>query len=139
MDEEWPIFRDPFLEDVKQRLRERSTDLWYRGRLYFEGNDGPGSAEALIVSLDVRPRRSIVMCCEPGGVVTLSVRGTGRSDDGRLLFTSRREAVACDAERLVRGYEDAVSIVLRSPDPRAFADELARAWEAACSSSDALG
>lgn len=131
---EWPSFADVFLASVVEAMRPRSDDLWIRGRLFIDGENDRGATEWLVVEIDIRPRRSITMRCDPGGFATLTIRGTGRSDSGRPLFTSGRVRVVASSERLVRGYEDVISAVFRSPAPSGFAENVRALWLQACGS-----
>jgi len=64
---EWPSFADVFLASVVEAMRPRSDDLWIRGRLFIDGENDRGATEWLVVEVDIRPRRSITMRCDPGG------------------------------------------------------------------------
>lgn len=130
-DDEWPSFEDLFLSAVMDRLRARGNDLWLRGRLFIEGDGGHDSAESIVVTLELRPHRSVIMHCERGAFATLRVRGTGRSDYGRTLLTTGRSRVEGGVAKLVQGYEDVVSQVLRSPKS-GFAEAVEDVWRRAC-------
>lgn len=131
-DLDWPQFEDRFLDAVMSHVRVRSKDLWFRGRLTVEGDSGPGVAEAFAVMLELRPRRSVTMQCGPGEVAGLVIRSTGRSENGRALYSSGALQVAGSASDLVHGYEEVVSIVLRSGKSDDFASRVDDAWRRAC-------
>lgn len=133
-DLDWPTFEDRFLAVVMDHVRVRSKDLWYRGRFFIEGESGRGVAEAFAVLLELRPRRSVTMHCYPKGFASLVIRGTGRTENGRVLYSSGRLQVVGSASDLVHGYEEVVSIVLRSGrgEPTTEVDHM---WRRACGPS----
>ena len=133
--DDWPSFDDVFLDDVKACLRARVAQLWYRGRLFIEGDSGAHASERLIVRLHVRRRRTVILDCGSRRAVSLLVRSTASANDGELLFATRRTTAGADPRPLVAAYEEAISIVLRTSGRELPRDLLLGVWSTACEAS----